>query len=153
MSFAKVFTSELSPDSQLHSKVADGNFLDCYSVAASASPRKAAEIITDFPGWAQLLLRIRTLLVSPFGLSTTGPEADDKVGIFPVQLETQHEVIAGFDDKHLDFRVSVRQDNGKVSLATWVHPHNFGGRLYLAVILPFHIAIARNALARVANAG
>jgi hypothetical protein len=36
-----------------------------------------------------------------------------------------------------------------VFLATWVHPHNIGGRVYLTTILPFHILIARNALARV----
>lgn len=146
-----VFTAELSPDSALHAHVADGDFLDCYGVHAKVAPRRAAEIITDFPGWAQLLLKLRTVLVAPFGLSTKGPQARDKVGIFPVQSETEKEVIAGFDDKHLNFRVCVRQEAGQVSLATWVHPHNFGGRLYLAAIMPFHILIARNALARVAS--
>ncbi|MCG8696347.1 MAG: DUF2867 domain-containing protein [Minwuiales bacterium] len=36
-----------------------------------------------------------------------------------------------------------------VFLATRVHPHNIAGRLYLRTILPFHILIARDALARV----
>jgi hypothetical protein len=40
---------------------------------------------------------------------------------------------------------------GNVYLATWVHTHNIGGRLYLAAILPFHVLIARNALGRVAQ--
>ncbi|MEO9790387.1 MAG: DUF2867 domain-containing protein [Tateyamaria sp.] len=88
----------------------------------------------------------------PFGLSQDGPEADDKLGPFPVELDTGTEVIAGFDDKHLNFRVSVYGDGRRVSLATWVHPHSIGGRSYLTAILPFHILVARNALARVARA-
>ena len=60
---------------------------------------------------------------------------------------------SGFDDRHLEFRVSVLSRDGRVSLATWVHPHNLGGRLYLAAIMPFHIMVARNALARVARHG
>jgi len=115
------------------------------------APRRAAEIIVDFPGWARALLRLRKALTSPFGLSTEGPDAPDKLGLFPVEVETGSEVIAGFNDRHLDFRVSVFSEEGRVSLATWVHPHNFGGRLYLATILPFHILIARNALGRVAR--
>lgn len=75
----------------------------------------------------------------------------DRIGIFPVKQETENELIAGFDDKHLNFRVSVLSNQGQISLATWVAPHNMGGKIYLAVIMPFHIAIARNPLARVAR--
>jgi len=74
----------------------------------------------------------------------------DNVGIFPVETETDDELIAGFNDKHLNFRVSVISKGGRVYLATWVHPHNIAGRLYLKTIMPFHVAISRNALARVA---
>lgn len=146
---AGVTATELPPDSALQRHVAAGDFLDCYAVAADVPPRRAAEIITAFPGWARFLLVIRRLLTTPFGLSNDGPPAVDKVGIFPVESETGRELIAGFNDRHLNFRVSVLSEGGRVFLATWVHPHNFGGRLYLAAILPFHILIVRNALARV----
>lgn len=53
---------------------------------------------------------------------------------------------------HLNFRVSVVSRNETVYLATWVHPHNIGGRVYLRCILPIHIVIARDALKRVAIA-
>lgn len=147
----KVVASKLPPHSALHSRVGKGDFLDCYCVESNLEPRQAADIITDFPGWAQFLLLIRQVITAPFGLSNDGPEASDKVGIFPVESENNHELIAGFNDKHLNFRVSVFCEDGRVSLATWVHPHNIGGRLYLAAILPFHILIARNALSRVAS--
>ena len=146
-----VTAADLPPDSALHRHIAAGDFLDCYAVAADVPPRRAADIITAFPGWARFLLVIRRLLTAPFGLSNDGPQAADKVGIFPVESETERELIAGFNDRHLDFRVSVLSEGGRVLLATWVHPHNIGGRLYLAAIMPFHILIARNALARVRN--
>ncbi|PCJ93962.1 MAG: hypothetical protein COA52_05960 [Hyphomicrobiales bacterium] len=150
---SKVTATKLPAHSLLHDRVAPQDFLDCYCVASDLSPRQAADIITDFPGWARLLLVVRRMFTAPFGLSNDGPVAEDKVGIFPVETETgtetSGELIAGFNDRHLDFRVSVISENGRVFLGTWVHPHNFGGRLYLAIILPFHILISRNALARV----
>ncbi|MEO0379903.1 MAG: DUF2867 domain-containing protein [Pseudomonadota bacterium] len=152
MSAPRVTATRLSTASALHARMAEGDFLDCYSVTSTAAPRNAAEIITAFPAWAQLLVKLRALITMPFGLSQDGPDAADKLGPFPVESETASELIAGFDDKHLDFRVAVRSDAGVVSLATWVHPHNIGGRMYLAGIMPFHILIARNALARVARA-
>jgi len=50
----------------------------------------------------------------------------------------------------LDFRVAVISQDDQIFLATWVHPNNIGGRLYLRAIMPFHVAISRNALRRVA---
>lgn len=140
---------DLPARSGLHDRIAPTDFLDCYSVASELSPRRAAEIITDFPGWARILLLIRKALTAPFGLSNDGPAAIDKVGFFPVESETSRELIAGFNDKHLDFCVSVMSQSGRVFLATWVHPHSFGGHFYLWTIMPFHILISRNALARV----
>jgi hypothetical protein len=147
---AAVTATDLPAQSLLHDRLATGDFLDCYCVASDLSARRAAETITELPNWARFLLRIRRVLTSPFGLSNDGPPARDKIGIFPVETETGDELIAGFNDRHLDFRVSVLSRNGKVFLATWVHPHNFGGRFYLKAILPFHILIVRNALARIA---
>ncbi len=149
----QVRETKLPSGSILNSRIGPTDFLDCYSVTSTLSPRSAAKIIADFPGWARILLFIRRMVTAPFGLSHNGPPADDKIGPFPVELETRNELIAGFDDKHLDFRVSVISQDGSVFLATWVHPHNFGGRLYLLSILPFHVLIARNALSRVAIDG
>ncbi len=147
-----VASTALPPESALHARRTPGDFLDCYAVSAAAAPRDAARIITDFPGWAQFLLLVRRIVTAPFGLDNDGPDAADRVGIFPVESETDRELIAGFDDKHLEFRVCVHTAGDRVHLATWVNPHNLGGRIYLRLILPFHILIARDALSRVAAA-
>jgi len=140
---------QLPSTSELWSRVSSKDFLDCYCVEADSTPRRASEVITTFPAWADFLLAIRRIVTAPFGLSNDGPDHSDKVGAFPVELENDQELIAGFDDKHLEFRVAVLSLEGKVYLATWVHPHNIAGRMYLATIMPFHILIARDALARV----
>ncbi len=153
MSIFNVTKTRLPKDSLLWPRVGRGDFLDTYSVRSDMPPRAAAETITDFPGWGQLLLRIRRLVTEPFGLTNDGPEAADKVGIFPVETTTEKELIAGFNDRHLDFRVSVFSQGGQVMLSTWVHTHNIGGKLYLAAIMPFHILIVRDALSRVSRLG
>lgn len=145
----RVCKATLPERSILHARVGDYDFLDCYSVESNRSVREAAEIALNFPDWARVLVKLRNLIVVPLGLSSEGPEGTNRVGMFPIESETESELVAGFNDKHLDFRISVFSESRKLFLATWVHPHNIGGRLYLAAIMPFHILIARNALQRV----
>lgn len=147
--FSTVRACDLPARSMLSNRIQASDFVDCYCVKASIAPRPAAHIITNFPGWADFLLEIRRWVTSPFGLSQDGPDAANKIGVFPVESESDEELIAGFNDKHLDFRISVISEQEQVFLGTWVHPHNIGGRLYLRCILPFHILIAREALLRV----
>lgn len=148
-----VTSTRLPAQSRLAARVEKSDYLDCYYVKSALPPRRAAEIITDFPGWGRFLLHVRRLVTTPFGLSNDGPDAPDKIGVFPVEIESSEEIIAGFNDKHLNFRVSVISKEGRVFLATWVHTHNIGGWIYLAAILPFHILIVRDALCRVSAEG
>ena len=149
----RVTATNLPLHSVLLERVGQYDFMDCYCVASLLSPRQAAEIIANFPLWARFLVNIRNVLTKPFGLSSDGPAAEDKVGFFPVEFSNDQELIAGFNDKHLDFRITVMSYQGQIYLATWVHPHNLAGKLYLNTILPFHKLIAINALARVKAQG
>lgn len=139
-------------DSRIGAFVEPGDFIDCFSVRSAARPREAALVIVDFPVWVGALMRLRRLVTAPFGLVNDTPEDIDRIGFFPVESETADEIIAGFDDKHLDFRLSIATFDGRVFLTTWVQRHNLGGRIYLWCILPFHKLIIRNALARLAAA-
>ncbi len=145
-----VRTAELPSGSDLHRLIQKGDFLDCYAVESPLSARDAAEIALQFPPWVSLLMKLRNAAVTPFGLATDEPTQAKSLGPFPVESETDTELVVGFNDKHLDFRVSVYAEAGKVFLATWVHPHNIGGRVYLSTIMVFHIIIVRDALRRVA---
>jgi len=85
----------LPSESILHERIESADFIDCFVVNSSLSARNAAEIIVQFPQWAQILFRIRRILVAPFGLSNDGPPAEDKVGAFPVELDTESEFLVG----------------------------------------------------------
>ncbi|WP_422049585.1 DUF2867 domain-containing protein [Shimia sp.] len=154
--FTKVSAAQLPADSLLQSRVAEGDFLDCYRAKCALPARAAADEVTRFPDWAQVLVALRNKLVAPLGLKGPSDVEDahagaDHVGIFPIEAQTDQEVIAGFNDHHLDFRVSIYSTGEHVYLSTWVHRHNLTGRLYLATIMPFHVLIIRDALRRVAG--
>lgn len=72
--------------------------------------------------------------------------------------QTPERLVAGFDDKHLDFRAVIDvaaswpdSDAGQqVTATTLVRTHNLFGRIYLAIILPFHRLIVPAMLRKVA---
>jgi Protein of unknown function (DUF2867) len=148
---AQVQTDTLPPTSSLWSHHKPGDFLDCYSIASSLSPREAAARGVTLPGWARALLSLRNTLVRPFGLKTGVVDRARTVGIFPVCRESADEMILGLDDRHLDFRVALFRQDGRIYMSTWVHPHNLAGRIYLRIVMPFHILICRGMVARMAD--
>lgn len=145
------------PDPALES----ADWADCWQVTVSspfANAREAAEaIIRAFPVWTNSLLALRQILVLPLGLKGAGArhEATDQIGIFPIVEQSRDRLVAGFDDKHLDFRLLVSlsetADGQRISLTTLIARHNLSGRLYLQAVLPFHRAIIRSALKRIRN--
>jgi hypothetical protein len=77
------------------------------------------------------------------------------IGIFPILSETPDRLIAGFNDSHLDFRVVVdvaaSGTTRNVTATTLVLTHNWLGRTYLAIIMPFHRLIVPALLRQVAG--
>lgn len=148
----RVTREDLPQASLLHGLRRPGDFTDCYACDSPLSAMNAAQVLVDFPGWTVLLLRLRNRLVRPLGLKSGARGEGPMIGPFPLQRQTADEVVAGFDDKHLDFRVSVLRAGGRIYASTWVRTHNLGGRAYLAAVMPFHIAIMRGGAQRVARA-
>jgi hypothetical protein len=150
----------VKPDIEANALLAGAQFVDAYSIALNDSApdaRDAAErMLGRSPRWIAALLAVRNCLVAPFGLKTgtpTGAGAPERIGSFPVVSETPNRVVAGFNDKHLDFRlvvdVVVEGGGRRVTATTLVLTHNLLGRTYLAVILPFHRLVVRSMLAQV----
>lgn len=152
---------EVAPAVDADKLLAGAQFADAFRIEIGnrdLDARRAAErMIGRQPWWAEALLSLRNLLVTPLGLKTSGAGPGtprDMIGIFPVVSETPDRLVAGFNDRHLDFRVvvdvtapgAVRQ----VTATTLVKTHNWLGRSYLAVILPFHRLIVRALLRQVA---
>lgn len=153
---------EVTPRIDPATLLAGAQFMDAYRLemgGAHLGARRAAErMMARAPRWVDALLMLRNVLVAPFGLKTSGdaPHAPrDIIGIFPVVSETPDRLVAGFNDKHLDFRVVIdvaATGRGQsVTATTLVLTHNRLGRTYLAIILPFHRLIVRAMLRQVAT--
>jgi len=126
-------------------------------------------LFAHHPRWARRLLILRGWIVAPFGLrATTAADLDaieikpayavgEKIARFTLYGQSDSEIVTGGDDRHLDFRVSVRKltEGGasKVVLSTVVSPHNLFGKTYLFAILPFHRLGVRTILANAVEAG
>ena len=152
---------EITPVIETATLLPGAQFADAYRIEVNdraLNARQAAErMIAQQPRWAEVLLTLRNILVAPFGLKTSGASTTaprEMVGIFPIVSERPDRLVAGFNDKHLDFRIVVDVATSgatqNVTATTLVLTHNWPGRTYLAVILPFHRLIVRTLLRQVA---
>jgi Protein of unknown function (DUF2867) len=142
---------EVDPNVDHGALLAGAQFVDAYSIAidgAALDARQAAEkMLARAPRWIEMLLALRNFLVAPLGLKTSAPDepgARDIIGIFPVVRQTPDRLVAGLNDKHLDFRLVVDV------ATTLVLTHNLLGRTYLAIIRPFHRLVVPAMLLQVA---
>lgn len=147
------------------------HFADAYAVvlppgAPTPAAALAYALLGQGPAWLRQLMRLRDALVRPLGLRTFPPRPaapalplvpGAQFGPFRVLCVTPAEVVLGQDDRHLDFRVSVRLEPGaaRAVVTTTVRCHNTLGRLYFALIRPFHRrvvpALLRRGLSRAAG--
>ncbi|MCC8973586.1 DUF2867 domain-containing protein [Bradyrhizobium brasilense] len=140
---------EVTPNVDSAALLAGAQFVDAFRIATARpdlDARHTAEaMVARQPRWIEWLLALRNFIVAPLGLKTSGA-ADgatrDMIGIFPVVSETPERLVAGFNDKHLDFRLVVDVASAgaerSITATTLVLTHYWLGRAYLAVILPFH---------------
>ena len=106
------------------------------------------------PFWMKALLITRNAIARRFGLEApTAAEilhpkvrasynVGDKIGPWPIYFIGEDEIVAGRNNKHLDFRLSVLRakdaDTESVVVSTICSVHNFSGKVYLFFIVPFH---------------
>ena len=106
------------------------------------------------PGWMKVAMLGRNWIAARFGLEVSSPAevmkpilaevhtVGGRIGGWPIYTLTELELVAGRDNKHLDFRVSVlkeeNKEDGCVVISTVCAVHNTFGKLYLSLILPFH---------------
>lgn len=143
-----VITAQLPSHSLLHAYGTPDDFLDCYACKSTLDVDTATQIGLAFPAWARALLWLRNVIVAPLGLATTQPQ-EESINHFPIDQRNENEIILGFDDSHLDFRISILKYQNMAYGATWVHTNNWLGKAYLSVIMPFHVLIMRNAMRQI----
>ena len=111
-------------------------------------------IFAHQPLWMKLLLIVRNKVASLAGLEApTASEilhveikgryaVGEKIGVWPIFSLSEDEIVAGRNNKHMDFRLSVLKvpDGGRTSVvvSTICAVHNLFGKLYLFFVVPFH---------------
>jgi hypothetical protein len=133
-------------------------FCDSYRVTL-ARPRLAIvdiffALFGHTPFWMKAMLIVRNAVARLCGLEAPtvaeilNPMAKasysvgEKIGPWPIFFISDNEIVAGRNNKHLDFRLSVLRvmegDAGSVVVSTICTVHNLFGKIYLFVIVPFH---------------
>ncbi|URK86860.1 DUF2867 domain-containing protein [Rhizobium sp. RCAM05350] len=120
----------------------------------------AKRALGDFPAWVRALMWLRNAVVSPFGLKGSGHQPGGKaemIGFFPVISRSSEQAVLGLDDAHLDFRIVIDVLPGRRTGAegqrddAGAPQRSLLGKIYIAVITPFHRLIVRTMLARLAR--
>jgi Protein of unknown function (DUF2867) len=153
--------------------VATAYFRDAYRAPLS---RPSASVIDLFfgvfghhPAWMKFFLIVRNRIASAVGLEAPSAsdiihidrksfyQVGDTIGVWPIYVLSDTELIAGRDNKHLDFRLSVLKDghavNASIVVSTVCSVHNRFGKVYLFFVVPFHRWGVQRLLARAVAAG
>ena len=153
-----ILKSDIPSDSSLHNHIDNIDFEDCFSFDISNNSMWINDlyvaIFSSAPKWVEALMRFRNRIVRVFGLKTEmkeTPNSDfkvgDKVGIFSIYEILNNEIIAGEDDKHLNFRVSIHREikeKTTVSVSTAVLYNNNFGKVYMTIVKPFHKLVVKS---------
>ena len=154
-------------------KVAQADFRDSYRAPLSDPAVGPVDlfhaVFGHHPIWAKAMLITRNALARRAGLvAPTIAEilrpnvqasyvVGDTIGVWPVYALSETELVAGRDNHHLDFRLSVLKqmdgDAARVVISTICNAHNRFGRTYLRVIVPFHKWGVKHLIRRAIRAG
>ena len=121
------------------------NYKDCFAETLVNKPYMSAKdlfnlMFLQYPKWVLCLLKLRDLMVKPFGLKT------NKSFENLIVEQNNNEIILGTADKHLTFYVSlfcsdINNKKQTISISTIVKYKNILGRIYFAEIGPFACCI------------
>lgn len=130
----------------------DCEFVDSNQRVGATEVGKA--FFSSGPKWIDRLFTLRNKIVRRLGLKTSVNVTDreellrkfqcepgEQLGLFKVFHKSEHEVVIGEDDRHLDFRVSLFVSgtvNKTLTVTTTVKFRNGFGRLYFLSVQPFH---------------
>jgi hypothetical protein len=147
-------------------------FSDSYRADLRDPSRSVADLFEAVlghpPRWLQALLIARNRIAGLAGLDVAPDEmirrfdrkstygVGDVIGPWPIFAISDTELIAGRNNSHLDFRLSVlklQTPSPAVAFSTICNVHNRFGKIYLFFIIPFHRWGMRQLMRRAVVAG
>lgn len=169
--FTRVTAVAVPARSRASNFYAAPDLADAYAVSLPDAALRNPEALARFmfaqqAPWVARLMAVRDAVMSMFGVKTSRqlerapPSSVRRVSIFRIYDQDADEILLGEDDRHLDFRVTVRCEPAagnatgqQLVVSTVVDCHNRLGRLYILAIAPFHRLVVRSMLRRAALAG
>jgi hypothetical protein len=128
-----------------------------------------AAIFAHPPLTMKLLLIVRNAIVRRFGLRAPAAAVimraelkgryavGETVGLWSIFFIDKNEIVAGGNDRHQDFRVSVLRvhaaNEASVVVSTICTVHNLFGKIYLFFIVPYHRHAVKTLLRNAVAAG
>lgn len=155
---SKLSKTTLPKNSIINNFIKRNDYEDCYSFTVQNNHKSIRElyisIFSSAPKWVEDMTKLRNKIVRLFGLKTemnsnenTNFQVGEKIGIFKIYAIQEDEIIAGEDDKHLEFRVSIHrivEEETTLSISTLVQYNNWFGKLYFFVVKPFHEIVVKS---------
>jgi len=153
--------------------VAIAYFRDSYRASLTSPPPGVVEIFFGIfghhPRWIKLALVLRNRVAKSCGLAVPAEsdilepprketyQVGDIIGPWPIFSVNENELIAGRNNGHLDFRLSILRElegqSPSVVVSTICVVHNWIGKVYLFFIVPFHRWGVKYIIARALRAG
>jgi Protein of unknown function (DUF2867) len=170
---ASIVEGPVPPESGLDRQaVRTAWFSDSYQAELSNPALSVTElfeaVLGQHPRWLVLVLLLRNRIAGWAGLEVPPTSTlrrferkaayavGDTIGPWPIFALNDRELIAGRDNHHLDFRVSVLKleaPSPTVAISTICNVHNRYGKVYLFFIAPFHRIGLRQLMRRAVAAG
>ena len=153
---SKISSVELPQESISMQFINKLDYVDAFKVELSQTDQNVDKIYLAIfnhpPRWVNMLMALRNKIVRVFGLHTGDGSKQtelktltigDKHGVFKIFDIQPNEIIAGEDDKHLDFRVSVLKRGNVLYLSTLVQYNSKFGRFYFFIVKQFHKIVVK----------
>jgi hypothetical protein len=146
----------------------DGIYIELSSLQDYSIDYLTTAFFISLPKWLNSLLKLRNILVKPFGLNTDSPteiksiasdkkyELGENAVFFKIIKRNENELVMSEEDKHLNFRTSVlkldqNDSTTKIYSITIVRYNNTFGKVYFFFVKPFHKLIIRTLLKNMKN--
>lgn len=107
------------------------------------SARELAEYaLANSPAWFLKLFQLRQFFARLVGLKTqprqSAVDGTSFLLAMPVIEDSDDVYEAGISDRHLDFTLRLEKVSQSIRLSTTIWFNNWAGRIYLALVRPFH---------------
>jgi hypothetical protein len=148
---------ELRPEWLINSALDRVDFEDAFAIDVDRSlpqdPNWWLKLILEHPPKAvAALIGARNLAMKPFGLKSGEQTEHGESDVFTPIDSSEHELLVGTDDKHLNFRGNVvtepHEDRLTLTFGTVVKFNNAFGRLYFLPVKPMHAHVVVPAMLR-----